>query len=179
MKRTDDIVEFLPKDFLTLEELPQNFPFYSSASKNKEEKNIIESQYDLNNVHEDQKLIIDMLYDLSSKFEQHDSASAKKEDINSHDKSVKSTINESRQEITETIHLLHAEIRKNSLRHRLAVYTSIAVLISTALALTTLIIGQIVIMIPTASILLFGTILFWFMARLIPEIEEVPRENHK
>ena len=114
-------------------------------------------------VKSNQILIIDLLRNLSDNNKVHYEKSASRDQVES-----------LRTDIKSKLRLIHNEFRKNSLRHRVITHATLCVCLSTILVLADLILGRVIIASPVPQIILIASILFWFLARLIPTIEPLP-----
>lgn len=133
-----------------------------------------EQQYGVSIVVLNQQVIIERLKQVSKQLEEHDRRAATEDQVADHDKVIRARLAENRQFIEETVRSLHSEIRKSSLRHRLTVYASSSVLVSTLLLVANLFQETIVIRPQATALILAVSILFWFMARFIPSLPPLP-----
>lgn len=138
------------------------------------DKRQAEQQYDVPIVVLNQQVIIERLKQVSKQLEEHDRRAATEDQVANHDKVIQARLAENRQFIEETVLSLHSEIRKSSLRHRLTVYASSSVLVSTLLLVANLFQETIVIRPQATTLILAASILFWFMARYIPNLPPLP-----
>lgn len=121
-----------------------------------------------------QEMIIERLQSISNTLELHDQKAATSDEVVKQGSEIQQQLIQNRDTLRKTLFSLHNELRKSSFRHRLSIYASVCVLLSTALLLLTLIQGTVVIKPIIPSLITFGAILFWVMSRKIPPPPTLP-----
>ncbi len=114
-----------------------------------------------------------LLVELVQNLQKHDEEAVKKDDLEVHDASVHDHLDEDREFMEQTIRDLYEELQKGSLRNRLSVFTTSAVLLFTGLTLLDFLGFEITLISPVLILLLLASILFWIMAKLIPPLPEI------
>ena len=115
-------------------------------------------------------MIISKLQSLEDKFDAHDIKAATFDQVVQHDQHVVDEFTRRNAILIEAVNELHKELAHSSLRHRLFVYTSVAVLINTLLAGAAIFWGGVTISTEVMGIILPASILFWVLARFVPRV---------
>ena len=115
-------------------------------------------------------MIISKLQSLEDKLEAHDIKAATFDQVVQHDQHVVNELTIRNATLIEAVNELHKELASSSLRHRLFVYTSVAVLINTLLTGAAIFWGGVTISAEVMGIILPASILFWMLARLVPRV---------
>lgn len=124
-----------------------------------------------------QDIIIHKLQCLDKRLEQHHDQSAKSSELSAHDLRLHELC-QSNDKQRELLIKLHSELQKVSLRHRVSVLTSLAVLVNTTLLLFSMLFDSIIIEPRSMALILLGTIVFWILGRAIPKMEPLNVEEH-
>lgn len=115
-------------------------------------------------------MIISKLRSLENKLETHDIKAATFDQLVQHDQHVVNEFTRRNAVLIEAVNELHKELAYSSLRHRLFVYTSVAVLINTLLTGAALFWGGVRIGAEVMGIILAASIVFWVLARFVPRV---------
>jgi hypothetical protein len=123
------------------------------------------------------KLIFEQIQYLTREFEKHHASTATKEDIVHAEENVKDSVCSTSEETRAVIKALHAELKSSSLRKRLIFNTFSITAILTGLLLCTWIWGDFEITSMEISVLLIGSLAFFFMAHLVPDLKSLDEEE--
>lgn len=116
-----------------------------------------------------ERLVIDLLRELKSLQLEHDRRAATTEQVESQGKAIQGAIVNQETRLKETIRELRIHLDKNSVKRRLTIYSVLSVLISSILLSIELINEKIVIRSPFAEFAVIFSILFFAMARTLPD----------